>query len=99
MIEDKHVCVYWIFPAFNPCQSLLNISECCYKVQYVDCFSKTLDILPLTLVRFANITQYCYSEVCFLDVVTVVGCRVQNISVHFDYQKNVHFRNGHIVIG
>jgi L1 cell adhesion molecule like protein len=35
----------------------------------------------------------------FLDVVTVLCFLVQNIAVHFEYQKHVHFRNGHIMLG
>jgi hypothetical protein len=35
----------------------------------------------------------------FFDVVTVVCFLVQNIAVHFEYQKHVHFRNGHMLMG
>jgi hypothetical protein len=49
----------------------------------------TTDCLDVTTLVFRG---------AFLDVVTVVCFPVQNVAVQFEYQKQVHFRNWHIVI-
>jgi hypothetical protein len=66
---------------------------------------KCWGVLPHTLDSFVNnrLPKYdntgiqmfffffgCGNSLCFL---------IQNIAVHFKYQKHIHFRNGQIVIG
>jgi hypothetical protein len=64
---------------------------------------KCWDVLPLTLRSFANNRlpedENTCSQKCFFNVVIFVCFLVQNIAVKFEYQRDVHFRSGHIVKG